>query len=36
MASTSSDLSNLDRQIEQLMECKPLADIEVKVLCEKV
>ena len=30
------DLSNLDKQIEQLMECKTLPEIEVKALCEKV
>lgn len=26
---------DLDRQIEQLMECKPLAEAEVKVLCDQ-
>jgi len=30
-----SDISNLDRQILQLMECKPLPESEVKALCEK-
>lgn len=33
---TSGDISNLDKQIEHLMECKPLSETEVKVLCEKV
>ncbi|XP_059642202.1 serine/threonine-protein phosphatase PP2A-2 catalytic subunit-like isoform X1 [Cornus florida] len=27
--------ADLDRQIEQLMECKPLADAEVKTLCDQ-
>ena len=36
MASTLSDSSNIDRQIEQLMECKLLTESEVKSLCEKV
>lgn len=31
-----SDLSNFDKQIETLMECKPLSELEVKFLCEKV
>ncbi|KAG6407900.1 hypothetical protein SASPL_130900 [Salvia splendens] len=26
---------NLDRQIEQLMECKPLSEAEVKILCDQ-
>jgi hypothetical protein len=30
------DIGNLDRQIEILMECKPLSETEVKQLCEKV
>lgn len=38
---TSKDLNmgeihDLDRQIEILMECKPLPETEVKQLCEKV
>ncbi len=33
---TSNDVTNLDRQIEHLYECKPLAEAEVKALCEKV
>ena len=32
----NSDITNLDRQIAELMECKPLAEAEVKFLCEKV
>jgi len=31
----SSDVSNLDRQLEQLFQCKPLPEAEVKALCEK-
>ena len=31
-----SDFSNLDKQIEQLMNCKPLLEQEVKSLCDKV
>ena len=31
-----TDIGNLDRQIEILMECKPLSETEVKQLCEKV
>lgn len=26
---------DLDRQLEQLMECKPLSEAEVKILCEQ-
>lgn len=33
---SSSDIGNLDKYIEQLMECKPLGEAEVKALCEKV
>ena len=33
---TTSDVSNLDKMIETLMECKPLSEQEVKSLCEKV
>ena len=29
------DLSILDKQIETLMECKPLSESEVKQLCER-
>jgi len=31
----ASDISNLDRQLEQLYQCKPLPEAEVKALCEK-
>lgn len=30
------DSSNLDRQIEQLMQCRPLPEAEIRGLCEKV
>lgn len=30
------DYGNLDKQIESLLECKPLSESEVKALCEKV
>ena len=33
---SSNDVTNLDRQIEHLYECKPLPENEVKALCEKV
>ena len=38
MSSTLSmdDISVLDRQIEQLYDYKPIAEHEVKALCEKV
>lgn len=32
----TSEVGNIDKQIEQLMQCKPLSEIEVKLLCEKV
>ena len=32
----STDIGNLDKYIEQLMDCKPLGESEVKQLCEKV
>jgi len=32
---TAGDVTNLDRQIEHLYECKPLSEAEVKALCEK-
>lgn len=32
---SNADNANLDRQIEMLMECKPLPESEVKALCEK-
>jgi hypothetical protein len=31
-----NDIHVLDRQIETLMECKPLPENEVKQLCERV
>ena len=31
-----SEIPALDKQIETLMECKPLAENEVKALCERV
>eukprot|EP01016_Furgasonia_blochmanni_P055344 TRINITY_DN9238_c0_g1_i2.p1 TRINITY_DN9238_c0_g1~~TRINITY_DN9238_c0_g1_i2.p1 ORF type:complete len:313 (+),score=46.94 TRINITY_DN9238_c0_g1_i2:228-1166(+) len=30
-----NEISNLDRQIEQLLQCKPLSEAEVKALCDK-
>lgn len=30
------DYSNLDRQITDMFKCKPLPELEVKALCEKV
>lgn len=35
MAKGSFDYGNLDRQIAQLFDCKPLPEAEVKHLCEK-
>ena len=32
----NEDISTLDRQIEQLIEFKPIPEHEVKILCEKV
>jgi len=32
----NTDIGNLDRIISQLMECKPLTELEVKFLCDKV
>lgn len=31
-----ADIHVLDKQIETLMDCKPLPETEVKQLCEKV
>lgn len=31
-----AEVSNIDKQIADLFECKPLPEIEVKALCEKV
>lgn len=33
---TVSEIPMLDKQIEILMECKPLPENEVKALCERV
>jgi hypothetical protein len=33
---TAADYSNLDRQIAEILTCKPLPEAEVKALCEKV
>jgi len=33
---TMSDIQMLDRQVSQLMECKPLSETDVKQLCDKV
>lgn len=30
------EIHNLDRQIETLMECKPLPENEVRALCDRV
>ena len=35
-SSSSIDITNLDKQIETLMECKCLSEQEIKGLCEKV
>ena len=32
---SNTDIETLDRQITELMECKPLAESEIKSLCEK-
>ncbi len=32
----TSDITNIDKQIETLLECKPLSETDVKALCEKV
>lgn len=32
----NEDIATLDRQIEQLVEFKPVPEHEVKILCEKV
>ena len=33
---TKNEISDLDKWIEQLKECKPLEECQVKILCEKV
>ena len=32
----SNEASNLEAQIDLLMQCKPLKETEVKTICEKV
>jgi hypothetical protein len=36
MATKTPDHSNIDRQIAEVLTCKPLPEAEVKALCEKV
>jgi len=33
---TGTEINNLDNFIEQLTQCKPLKETEVKFLCDKV
>ena len=33
---TKSEINDLDKWIEQLKECQPLEECQVKILCEKV
>ena len=33
---SKTEISDLDKWIEQLKECQPLEECQVKVLCEKV
>lgn len=33
---SANDANNYDQFIEQLMQCKPLKESEVKSMCEKV
>jgi hypothetical protein len=33
---TPIDHSNIDRQIAEILTCKPLPEAEIKALCEKV
>ena len=33
---TKTEIADLDKWIEQLKECKPLEECQIKVLCEKV
>ena len=33
---SGGEMNNLDQFIEQLIQCKPLKETEVKFLCEKV
>jgi hypothetical protein len=32
----NNEIGNLDNYIEQLMQCKPLKECEVKFICDKV
>ena len=36
MKTAGFDYANLDRQIADMLKCKPLPELEVKALCEKV
>ena len=36
MSVSGGEMNNLDNFIEQLVQCKPLKETEVKFLCEKV
>ena len=36
MKLTSQDIGNLDKSINDLFECHPLPEAEVKFICEKV
>lgn len=36
MKTTPVEAGNIDRQIADLFECKPLPEVEIKMLCEKV
>jgi len=33
---SKNEISDLNKWIEQLKECKPLEECQVKILCEKV
>jgi hypothetical protein len=33
---SQSDIENIDKQLEQLFDCKPISEAEIKSLCEKV
>ena len=33
---SKTEISDLDKWIEQLKECQPLEECQVKILCEKV
>ena len=33
---SSNDANNFEHHIEQLMQCKPLKENEVKLMCDKV